>query len=657
MNCEKYLSQLPQSYLREIQTQSTYEKLMKHGHDLKDCLTSPQLLAECYEKLNYIEKHTLSWLIRNVGYEPFEWKHIISLVEDQLSKAELKMGLTLLRQKGIVFTFRKTWGEHIYVIPKDAFHAWVKVLLPEIKHVSCIGDEVVQPLDRLGRGLIFDLFQLMIYIAKNEVSLTQDKMIKKRQLQKMCNLLDINEDDLQFIDLKYMGQDFYPKAFVLVYDLLLRLKLAEQKSKHVELNKDKIHGWLVQNSCQMNKILYEVWHQICMPNQVWLQLIWAKMETISYDMWYPIQELVNWIEDSQLMSCYGIEKKQCFNQLLNSMKVFVGFGWIQLGKTDNNEMVFKWKMNLNSTAKPLEHDEIQFYIQADYEVLVPSNVPFHIRWELESMSEMTNSDVIMHYSITKKSIKTARQNGRTTNDIIEFLNKYSKYGLPDNVKKSVEDWSEQVGKIVFQEVLLLRCADEKTFHQLNDNPLFQPYIITKLGEKDFIIQKNLLKELINKLEKNGYTPLFSSLKQGSEDEKVQFPSFNKTVNGSYILENAKEANGLVNSNKTMLYYEMEHKFPNIKDVYPILEEIPPIWLKQYRSYHPSTEKEIIQKAIDNHVYLKLRKNKVERMVLPQKIEEKEGDLLIHAFEKNKDITLFSHDWEEMRLIFPGINDK
>ncbi|NDI33500.1 helicase-associated domain-containing protein [Chengkuizengella sediminis] len=657
MNCEKYLSQLPPSYLREIQTQSTYEKLIKHGYELKECLTSPLLLEKCYEKLNNIEKDTLSWLIKNVGYEPFEWKHVISLVEGQLSKAELKVGLTLLRQKGIVFTFRKTWGEHIYVIPKDAFHSWVKVLLPEINNVSCINDEEVEPLDRLGRGLIFDLFQMIIYIGKNEVSLTQNRMIKKRQLQKMCNLIDINEDDLKYIDLKYMGQDLYPKAFVLVYDLLLRLQLVEQKSKHVEINRDKVHGWLLQNSQQMNRTLYEVWHQICMPDHVWLQLIWAKIETISYDMWYPIQELVNWIEHTKLMSCHDIENMQCFNQLLNWMKVFVGFGWIQVGKTNKNEMVFKWKINLNSTDELLKLDEKQFYIQADFEVIVPPDIPFQIRWELESMSEMTYSDVIMRYTMTKETIKTAVQNGRTTTDIIQFLNTHSKYGLPDNVKKSVEDWSEQVGKTVFQEVLLLRCSDENTAKHIGDNPLFQSYIMEKLGDKDFIIQKNLVKELIKKLEGSGYSPLFSSVQQGNEEENVQFPCFNKTSNASFILENSKGTYGLVDSNKTMLYYEMEQKFPSVKDVYPTLEEIPTIWLKQYRSYHPSTEKEIIQKAIESHVYLKLRKNNVERTILPQKLEEKEGLISMHAVEKNAEITLFSHDWEEMRLIFPGINDK
>ncbi|MFS1513304.1 helicase-associated domain-containing protein [Chengkuizengella sp. SCS-71B] len=656
MNCEKYLTQLPPSYLREIQTQSAYENLIKHGYELKDCLTSPQLLEKCYEKLNYIERHTLSWLIKNVGYEPFEWKHIISLMEDQLSKAELKVGLTLLRQKGIVFTFRKTWGEQIYVIPKDAFHSWVNVLLPQIKKVNCFSDEEVESQDRIGRGLIFDLFHLIIYIGKNEVLLTQNRMIKKRQLQKMCNLIDINEEDLQYIDLKYIGQDVYPKTFVLVYDLLLRLQLVEQKSKHVELNRDKVHGWLLQNSQQMNKTLYEVWHQICMPDQVWLQLIWAKMETIPYDVWYPIQELVNWVEHSELMLCYDLENKNCFNQLLNWMKVFVGFGWIQLGKTDNNEMVFRWKINLNSTDESLNLDEIEFYIQADFEIIVPPNVPFHILWELESMSEMVYSDTIMRYALTKKTIKNAVQNGRSTADIFQFLNKHSKYGLPDNVKKSVEDWSEHVGKIVFQEVLLLRCADESTVKQLSANPLFQPYIMTKIGDRNFIIQKSKLKELMKKLEDNGYSPLFSA-QQGIEKEKVQFPYFNKTSNDSYILEDSKGTNGLVNSNKTMIYYEMEQNFPNVKDIYPSLDEIPAIWLKQYRAYHPSTEKEIIQKAIESHVYLKIRKNKVERIVLPQKLEEKEGKLFIHAFEKNIKITLFSHDWEEMRLIFPGINDK
>ncbi|MDP5273335.1 helicase-associated domain-containing protein [Chengkuizengella axinellae] len=662
MNCEKYLSKLPASFIEEIQNDSTYAQIIRNGHELKDCLTSSDLLMKCYEKLSYLEKKTLNLILRNFGYGPFEWKDMLLSVDTPFSESEIKVGLTLLRQKGVVFTFRKTWGDHVFVIPKDSFRSWVSVLMPDTNKMEYLPDEEVQPTHKIGRGFSFDMFQFIIFIEKNELELTQAGLVKKRQVQKICDFIDFNEEDLEYIDFKYEGEDVYPKQFAIVLDMMMRLQLVNKESKSFHLNMEKTHVWLLQNMDQMNRILYENWQQICMPSNVWLQLIWAKIETLDYDMWYPIDELIKWVKGTQILQSTNIDETHCANQILNWIKSYAGFGWIEIGKNNKDEFVFKWKINIHAEVEvdiPVV-DEVQFYVQADFEVIVPPNVPFHIRWELEGMSEITYSDLIMRYKLHKKSIERARQKGKTSTDLILFLEQNSKYELPENVKSSIEEWSEQFGKIVIEEVLLLRCSDSKISEQIKENPIFQPYILTMLGDRDFIIDKGSSKEFYRKLEQHGYSPF---IKETNKQNSNQIDKNNSDIkpihlDDSFMFEDTSSASkGLIYSNKAMLYYDMEKTFPKVIDVYPKLEQIPPMWLKQYRSYHPSTEKEIVQKAIENRVYLKLRSNHKERTILPKELEEKSDQYSVRGFENNDEITLFSHQWNEMRLIFPGINDK
>lgn len=56
--------------------------------------------------------------------------------------------------------------------------------------------------------------------------------------------------------------------------------------------------------------------------------------------------------------------------------------------------------------------------------------------------------------------------------------------------------------------------------------------------------------------------------------------------------------GLIYSRHSTQYFEMERRLPELYELYPDLNSIPPMWLKDYRSYHPSTRKEMVEKAIE-----------------------------------------------------------
>jgi hypothetical protein len=65
---------------------------------------------------------------------------------------------------------------------------------------------------------------------------------------------------------------------------------------------------------------------------------------------------------------------------------------------------------------------------------------------------------------------------------------------------------------------------------------------------------------------------------------------------------------------------------------------------------------MIRKAIEWKSYLKLRKEGIERQIMPQSLREDNNGWMLLGMENAQDILLRSEDWNEMKLILPGIND-
>ena len=89
-----------------------------------------------------------------------------------------------------------------------------------------------------------------------------------------------------------------------------------------------------------------------------------------------------------------------------------------------------------------------------------------------------------------------------------------------------------------------------------------------------------------------------------------------------------------------------------------------MWLKDYRTYHVSTRKEIVEKAIEMKTLLQVRMNGTDYRVAPRKVQDTRGTWWMTGVEQRKDrlpqaleVRWHAGEWDEMKLILPGINDK
>ncbi|UJF35264.1 hypothetical protein [Paenibacillus hexagrammi] len=117
-------------------------------------------------------------------------------------------------------------------------------------------------------------------------------------------------------------------------------------------------------------------------------------------------------------------------------------------------------------------------------------------------------------------------------------------------------------------------------------------------------------------------------------------------------------------NKGMFYtrdhiqlYEIDTAWPDHRELYPDLEEIPSGWLKDCREYHAATRKDMIRKAIEWKSFIKLREEGRERLIVPKALYEERTGWSLIGFENHKEVTLAGDAWEQMQIVLPGINDE
>lgn len=612
-----------------------------------------------YDKLSHVEKRTLQLILITCGSRPFEWEQLNRQSGSTISGAELRIGLIGLRQQGVVFTFRKAWGEHVYTLALDQLGYWVKEALPgldpNVEGLNDISSKVES--ESSGRELAFEVLYLLSYIAKNELQLTQKGIPHKKQLMKLEEGLSLNQPLLARLKMKYSHQDVYSPGLALVMDAAMRLGLIEQEEQGFKLIKDKLGSWLSKPLGLQQQELYRLWTEIYTPLEVWQQLALAGMESLPERSWFPVSALMVWLSNyHQLPTAVSLEEAGVV-WWEQGIEIFAEMGWVEVGHHSKWGNIFRWKLPVHEygfeqeqvAIHSLKHDG--FFVQPDFEIIVPPDIPFTVRWELECFCEIVRNDQVMVYLLTKDSVYRAYETGRDQEDLLQFLRQHAKFGVPDNVVMTIEQWSGQYGKVYFSETTLLRCLDEHIAKQVSSDPKLQSICISRIGTKDFIVASDKRRECMILLKKLGI-----HLKMQPESEDAQsYPKF--AFHETLILQEHVRSKGMVYTNTTVQYYDMEKEFPEKEDAFPKLREIPAIWMKENRIYHASTKREMMERAIQLQTFVKLRANGVEWAFIPTAIREEHNQWSVLGSDYLEMKSLYPEDWEEMRFIIPGLNEK
>jgi hypothetical protein len=648
MNYRQAFSKMPESMRHHFEKQ-TWLPTSQQGGDYAELLSSKEAMARLHLLLSERECWILQLIVRRLGCSMFTLEMLEKHAAPFRSGAEVKVALAGIRKYGVILTFRKSWGELLFALPFEGFSIWQRLLLDEPDHKS--GDQVPLLAEFEGssagsRGIAQDLFALVTYAAFHDLQLNAKGNLPKNLLQKLKVRLHLPDIPLNLTNLADIKSGSPVFGLDLLLDFALRLGLLHKNADCLVVDTDNWRQWLQYTFEQQQSKLYSFWKDLHNTAPLWLQHGMAVIEGLPNEKWCTLKEISRWY-DRQVApesSWSFVEREE--NLLRQWLVPLHAFRWLETGVDEQGAVWFRWLIDHHLSAQALEPERRDgtdaFYVQPDFELLLPPTVSPHAEWEVALFADPVSSIDMRIYRITRETFYRGLESGKSGQEIVQFLAAHATSKMPSGLEQTLVEWDKQYGKLQFVEVTLLRVSTPEIADAIHSSESCHPYILSRIGEVDFIVKKEQSSQFHKHLQQMGYHP------QLSNPPKMSSVVPTATETG--------QSKGWFSIEPSIPVYDLAPSFSDMDPMYPHLQDIPPLWLKEFREYHGSTRKDMIRKAIEWKSYLKLRKEGVERQIMPQSLREDSNGWMLLGMENAQDILLRSEDWKEMKLILPGIND-
>ncbi|UUZ85800.1 helicase-associated domain-containing protein [Paenibacillus sp. P26] len=526
MKIADFMARMPESLRRRLESGEAYAAWLAKGERLEQLLGDPAVMETVYNRMGRAERNVLSILIRHIGREPFDEAKLEKWTQHHMSGAETRIGLAGLLKLGIVFAFRKSWGEQIFLLPVDGLAIWRRLLFPELT-VGPLPRKAGadEPVYRAETDLAGELFHALVYAANHGLKLTKNGTLHKKHIQKLTSGIRIDESLLTGLPVKFAYADVYPLKLAVVLDLLLRLEPLVPGQEEWQIRTDALSRWLKSPREDQSRILYSVWRSLMLPSEPWLQHAVILMERCSLQEGSTAAEPLQRLQEAALLPhAVDHEDQESVERRLQTqwLNPLAALGWVD----QEAEGRYVWRLAIEG-GESGEEEPGGIIVQPDFEILVPPDVPMAVCWELACLADPLSRDTVSIYKLSKDSVRRALENGRTAGELESFLTSHAMYGIPDNVSLALQQWTRPFGQTAFRQVTLLRCADAETARSIAKLPGASGYLGEPVGDQDFLISPEAIKPLYELLDRAGFMPVKPESEEGAGEAAIRSSARNR----------------------------------------------------------------------------------------------------------------------------------
>ncbi|MEK5396531.1 helicase-associated domain-containing protein [Paenibacillus sp. FSL K6-2859] len=594
--------------------------------------------------------------------QPFDEGKEERLRPASLCRAEQKLAMNELRRAGLLTARHKILGEKLYQIPVEQLSALEQEFFPyQPKFIE--GYSVNLSMEA-GAGLAVDLFRALLFTAREGLPLTAKGIIHKKNLNRLASQLSFQEKHLAGLSMGAPSNEMDALSAALVVDIMLCLGLITRLKTGYRLDKDMLRRWLQLPETRMTDILYGIgihrFGSIGPADQHFRYLI--SSNALISEKWTALPELLDWMAEMNLTGT--VTRKELEQSSLNWLRCLTGFGWCELGSTPEGIQCFRWtaskpKLLYSSESFPdsvSEHSNDQFIVQPDFEVLIPPDVLYTVRWVLAECAELLQTDTMWSFRLTREMLVHASERGMPPEEAIAWIKEHALGGLPSVVELSLAQWGKSIGRTSLSEVILLTCQTEEDGAAIAAHPRLQSSL-KRIGPLHFLVAPESVEQMRKELFLAGLAP---SRMIGEREEEVDtdWSSFHQAT------ETEPELYSLPVLNVELRLLDRGNPFLNLPVIYPEQEEdillggenVPQIWSKEWRHYHSSTAQKVMEQGLKWGI--KVRFSLKDQMLdfIPSRIKgnpwKVEGYLLYNDGETVEEIELTPEDWKEMKLVIP-----
>ncbi|MCM3495447.1 MULTISPECIES: helicase-associated domain-containing protein [Paenibacillus] len=562
------------------------------------------------DQLRPLERTVLSFIWRRFAGRPFSDDHLRTLIIPRLSGAEVQLGVLLLRRRGWIKAASKGWNEWEYCIP---FHklGFLQSSFGGLQAVPSAGEP--SKLLQEGRaGISLDVFNTLVYAEKTSLAVTSRGVLHKKHIRRLEEIAALSPNDLDPAVLRFTQHEAYPPQIALILDLLQSLGLAAIQRHGLIIDRRALGEWLeLSREAMDNRILFILMERCTPENPAYQHFVWRLCDpSLTCGRWIDPGLLLSDSHDgSQKEDGAGTISRLHAGEAFPWLRLLAGCGYIDLGENDDGRIVFRWRMTplpaLFGGFANSEAGSGRLYIQPDFDILIPPDVPYTLRFQAALFTERLSDDVMSVYRLTRDSVMEAARAGIGPEQIIQLLEKGAAAGFPDHVRTAIVQWGMGADD-----------SENRPGHRL------------QLGNAD--------------------------LADGADGGSSRYPlPWSLDSAAAVITERAGSIGEAENEPD-----EVDERLPDIRSLLPDLTRIPAMWTKDWRAYHSSTAKQMMEQALALSVKLEISINGRRMEFIPRELGRNPWTITGALFPPGADgpesiVQLSEGQWREMRLLIPG----
>ncbi len=421
--------------------------------------------------------------------------------------------------------------------------------------------------------LLRDLYLYWDLLRCNEVALTQAGFIGKKWLKAVNQVLLVPDSLLQ----NAKREDETGRLYLL-RQLLEKLGLVRQERGYLRpTGKDTLHVpefWSRTLTEQLSACL-EVWSQLggheglggeaarYGPRYLHArQMVLAALKTLPSNVWLEPADLLeevrgqevdflfsehSRVETSRRSWYYSHSGSYYYGQRETLLKTFeeledefvinclTGFlhqlGAVELGYDGDTLQGFRLTplgrallgLEAPEQPSPQPQDETgRLIVQPNFQLMAIGPVSLVRLAQLDLFADRERADQgAFEYRLSRESAYRAQQLGMDLADVIRFLEQASDTELPQNVRRSLEEWAAYHERIVFRaEVSLLQAVDADLLAALRDEPRTGKHLARPVSPEIVLVKKKRQKQLVSALVEQGLFPAVSGAQPEAADNSV-----------------------------------------------------------------------------------------------------------------------------------------
>jgi hypothetical protein len=414
-----------------------------------------------------------------------------------------------------------------------------------------------------------DLYLYWDTVRRGEIDLIKSGFVGKRGLQQLNAALLTPDPTLD-----NAGQEDQTGRLYLLHQLLQELKLVKSQGGklHPTMTNSRIipEFWQKTTLEQMTAILME-WRMLSKPlhfpgGDVYQRYDFALPQACNLlltalaelpGVWIEVEDLLVWLQDRNsdflfpqrsrveggrgyYHSYYHSTPEETIASMNKLERQFViqaiasflfQLGLVELGFENHTSNPFDWyafrltplgtavlQKKSFTSAEPTG----QIIIQPNFQVLAMGPVPLNLLARLDMFAERKKVDrTAFEYQLSRESVYNAQQAGFTVNDIQRFLETVSPHELPQNIRRTLDEWAAHHERIVFRRgVTLLHAADESLLERLLSDSETGRLLARPVGKAIALVRTKQQTRLVGALQDAGLFPAVSGANPEAADKSV-----------------------------------------------------------------------------------------------------------------------------------------